>query len=64
MGPDEFQMMVNNNAYTNFMAKQTFEYTLDVLESMKRTGSDRYGTLPGGLTSAKKRLSSGDAWRA
>jgi maltose phosphorylase len=34
MGPDEFQMMVNNNAYTNFMAKKTFEYTLQVLEQM------------------------------
>lgn len=32
MGPDEFQMMVNNNAYTNLMAKRTFEYTLQVLE--------------------------------
>jgi maltose phosphorylase len=32
MGPDEFQMMVNNNAYTNYMAKRTFEYTLEVLE--------------------------------
>jgi maltose phosphorylase len=34
MGPDEFQMMVNNNAYTNYMAKRTFEYTLNVLEGM------------------------------
>lgn len=34
MGPDEFQMMVNNNAYTNFMAKRTFEFTLKVLEDM------------------------------
>lgn len=33
MGPDEFQMMVNNNCYTNYMAKRTFEYTLDVLEN-------------------------------
>ncbi len=31
MGPDEFQMMVNNNCYTNFLAKKTFEYTLSVL---------------------------------
>lgn len=31
MGPDEFQMMVNNNAYTNYMAKRTFEFALDVL---------------------------------
>ena len=32
MGPDEFQMMVNNNAYTNYMAKRTFEFTLQVLQ--------------------------------
>ncbi|MBN2390544.1 MAG: family 65 glycosyl hydrolase [Anaerolineae bacterium] len=34
MGPDEFQMMVNNNAYTNYMAKRTFEFTLMTLEGM------------------------------
>jgi len=34
MGPDEFQMMVNNNAYTNYMAKRTFEFTLKVLEEL------------------------------
>ena len=34
MGPDEFQMMVNNNAYTNYMAKQTFEFALRVLGGM------------------------------
>jgi maltose phosphorylase len=34
MGPDEFQMMVNNNAYTNYMAKRTFEYTAKILEGV------------------------------
>lgn len=34
MGPDEFQMMVNNNAYTNYMAKRTFEFTLKTLEGI------------------------------
>jgi len=34
MGPDEFQMMVNNNAYTNLMAKRTFEFTLETLDGM------------------------------
>lgn len=37
MGPDEFQMMVNNNAYTNYMAKRAFEFTLKVLEGMDWT---------------------------
>lgn len=32
MGPDEFQMMVNHNCYTNYMAKKTFEYTVDCFE--------------------------------
>lgn len=34
MGPDEFQMMVNNNAYTNYLAKRTFEFTLNVLAAI------------------------------
>ncbi len=35
MGPDEFQMMVNNNAYTNYMAKRTFEFTLQALQGLR-----------------------------
>jgi maltose phosphorylase len=34
MGPDEFQMMVNNNSYTNYMAKRTFEFALQTFDSM------------------------------
>ncbi|HBC86155.1 MAG TPA: family 65 glycosyl hydrolase [Lentisphaeria bacterium] len=36
MGPDEFHMMSHNNCYTNFMVKKSFEYTLSVLEEMKK----------------------------
>lgn len=32
MGPDEFQMMVNHNTYTNLLAKKTFDYTLSLIE--------------------------------
>lgn len=35
MGPDEFQMMVNNNFYTNGMAKFTFAYTLQACRTIK-----------------------------
>ncbi|AWV34996.1 glycoside hydrolase family 65 protein [Paenibacillus odorifer] len=35
MGPDEFQLMVNNNCYINLMAQQSFEYTLGTLREMK-----------------------------
>jgi len=36
MGPDEFQMMVNNNTYTNYMAKRTFEFAVDVLSPLSQ----------------------------
>lgn len=35
MGPDEFQMMVNHNCYTNYMGKFTLEYTLKVMAQME-----------------------------
>ena len=35
LGPDEYHMNVNNNAYTNFMTKKTFNFTIEVLEQMK-----------------------------
>lgn len=34
MGPDEFQMMVNHNCYTNYMARVTFDYALAVMDEM------------------------------
>ncbi len=45
MGPDEFQMMVHHNAYTNFMAKKCFLYTLEVLEDMRERASDKFAAL-------------------
>lgn len=45
MGPDEFQMMVNNNCYTNFMGKATFEYTLEVIERLKKKDPVAYEVL-------------------
>ncbi len=45
MGPDEFQMMVNHNAYTNYMAKKTFEYTLDVLGRLEKVHPEAFNAL-------------------
>lgn len=45
MGPDEFQLMVNNNCYLNLMAKKLFEYTLEVLEAMRGEAAAAYGEL-------------------
>ena len=35
MGPDEFHMMVNNNAYTNYMGMRTLSFAVDTLERMQ-----------------------------
>ncbi len=45
MGPDEFHLMVNNNAYTNYMGMRTFRYAAEVLETLKRQAPERYLTL-------------------
>ncbi|KUO74097.1 MAG: glycoside hydrolase [Clostridia bacterium BRH_c25] len=45
MGPDEFHMMVNNNCYTNYMAKKTFAYTLEVIKEMKENSVLQYDEL-------------------
>jgi len=45
MGPDEFHMMVNNNVYTNYMAKKTFEYTLKTIQKMKKSAPEKYSSL-------------------
>jgi len=45
MGPDEFQMMVNHNCYTNYMGRFTFYYTLDVLEQIKKQDGNQYRSI-------------------
>lgn len=45
MGPDEFQLMVNNNCYINLMAKKLFEYTLEVLSAMQTEAAEAYREL-------------------
>ena len=42
MGPDEFQMMVNNNCYTNYMGRFTLSYTEEVLDKLQRENAALY----------------------
>ncbi len=42
MGPDEYHMNVNNNCYTNYMVKKTFEYTLSVIRGMKKESPEKW----------------------
>lgn len=45
MGPDEFHMMVNNNAYTNYMGRRTLKYAAETLDEMEREHPAEYGAL-------------------
>lgn len=45
MGPDEFQMMVNHNYYTNYMGRFTLNYTLDVIKELGEQDADRLGKV-------------------
>ena len=45
MGPDEFHMMVNNNAYTNYMGMRTLRYAADVLDEMRTEQPEAYAAL-------------------
>lgn len=45
MGPDEFQLMVNNNCYINWMAKKLFEYTLEVIGAMREADFGAFAAL-------------------
>ncbi len=57
MGPDEFQMMVNHNYYTNYMGKFTLEYTAAVLNQIELTHPEAFRRLVAetGITSAERR---------
>ena len=45
MGPDEFHMMVNNNAYTNYMGMRALRYAADVLDAMRADAPGTYAAL-------------------
>jgi len=44
-GPDEYKTVVNNNAYTNLMARENMRYAAQVVESLRATEPDVYDTL-------------------
>lgn len=44
-GPNEYENNVNNNWYTNTMAGWCLEYTLEVLDHVKREAPEQYASL-------------------
>ena len=44
-GPDEYQILVNNNAYTNLMARHNLRFASEVVVRLKQTDSSAYAVL-------------------
>jgi alpha,alpha-trehalose phosphorylase len=44
-GPDEYNAVVNNDAYTNLMARENLHYATRVIESLRATEPDAYNAL-------------------
>jgi alpha,alpha-trehalose phosphorylase len=44
-GPDEYNTVVNNNAYTNLMARENLSYAAHAIDSMRTTDPDAYNAL-------------------
>ena len=59
-GPDEYNAVVNNNAYTNLMARENLRYATQVVEFLRKTKPDAYDTL---VERTALEDSEVDAWR-
>ncbi len=46
-GPDEYKTVVNNNAYTNLMARENLRYAARTVESLRAKEPDAYAALAG-----------------
>lgn len=44
-GPDEYNTVVNNNTYTNTMARENLRYAADVVEELRQENPERYAEL-------------------
>ena len=44
-GPDEYNTVVNNNAYTNLMARENLRYAAQTVESLRATTPEVYNAL-------------------
>jgi alpha,alpha-trehalose phosphorylase len=59
-GPDEYNAVVNNNAYTNLMARENLRYAAQTVEALRATAPDVYNAL---MHKAALEPSEVEAWR-
>src|SRR5215471_1594114 len=58
-GPDEYNTVVNNNAYTNLMARENLRYAAETVQSLRVANPDAYNAL---VHKTGLEPSEGEAW--
>ena len=58
-GPDEYNTVVNNNAYTNLMARENLRYAVQTVDALRGTKPDAYAAL---VHKTKLEYSEVEAW--
>jgi trehalose/maltose hydrolase-like predicted phosphorylase len=59
-GPDEYQILVNNNAYTNLMARQNLIFACEAVDLLKREDPSAYQALASRIGLQENEL---ETWR-
>jgi alpha,alpha-trehalose phosphorylase len=59
-GPDEYNTVVNNNAYTNLMARENLRYAAQTVETLRTASPDAYTAL---ADKTALELAEVDAWK-
>lgn len=59
-GPDEYTALVNNNAYTNYMARENLNCAAEAADFMKENYPKRYDRLKGRISLQEEEI---EAWR-
>jgi alpha,alpha-trehalose phosphorylase len=59
-GPDEYNTVVNNNTYTNLMARENLRYAAATVESLRHEQPERYAEL---VDKTGLEISEIDAWK-
>jgi alpha,alpha-trehalose phosphorylase len=59
-GPDEYNTVVNNNAYTNLMARENLRYAAQTVEALEEKGPDAFKAL---ANKTSLQLCELEAWR-
>ncbi len=55
-GPDEYNVLVDNNCYTNLMAKENLQYACDIAQWMKEHAGEAYQKLAAKIGLAEQEL--------